>query len=46
MNKRKKKTPTICVGKHVGKTEPSYTAGRNASWCIHSGKKFGDFLKI
>jgi hypothetical protein len=23
----------------VGKKEPSYTAGGNASWCNHSGKK-------
>jgi hypothetical protein len=29
-----------------GKKEPSYTAGGNASWCNHSGKKFGGFLKI
>jgi hypothetical protein len=29
-----------------GKKEPSYAAGGNASWCNHSGKKFGDFLKI
>jgi hypothetical protein len=28
------------------KKEPSYTAGGNASWCNHSGKKFGGFLKI
>jgi hypothetical protein len=32
--------------KDVGKKEPSYTAGGNASWCNHSGKKFGNFLKI
>jgi hypothetical protein len=30
----------------VGKKEPSYTTGGNASWCNHSGKKFGGFLKI
>jgi hypothetical protein len=29
----------------VGKEEPLYTAGGNASWCNHSGKKFGDVLK-
>jgi hypothetical protein len=29
-----------------GKNEPLYTAGGNASWCNHSGKKFGGFLKI
>jgi hypothetical protein len=27
------------VGEDVGKKEPSYTAGGNASWCNHSGKK-------
>jgi hypothetical protein len=26
--------------------DPSYTAGGNASWCNHSGKQYGDFLKI
>jgi hypothetical protein len=48
VNKRKKKkpSPTTCVGEDLGKKEPSYTAGRNASWCNHSGKKFGDFLTI
>jgi hypothetical protein len=30
----------------VGKKEPSYTAGGDASWCNYSGKKFGGFLKI
>jgi hypothetical protein len=30
----------------VGKKEPSYTAGGNASWCNHSGRNFADFLKI
>jgi hypothetical protein len=41
------KTPlTTCVGEDVEKKEPSYTAGGNASWCNHSGKKFGGFLKI
>jgi hypothetical protein len=35
----KKNTPTTCVGEDVGKKEPSYTAGGNASWCNHSGKK-------
>jgi hypothetical protein len=29
-----------------GEKQPWYTAGGNASWCNHSGKKFGDFLKI
>jgi hypothetical protein len=29
----------------VGKKEPWYTAGGNASWCNHSGKKFGGFLE-
>jgi hypothetical protein len=36
----------MCVGEDVGKKEPSYTAGGNTSWCNHSGKKFGGFLKI
>jgi hypothetical protein len=41
------KTPlATCVGEDVGKKEPSYTAGGNASQCNHSGKKSGDFLKI
>jgi hypothetical protein len=34
------------VGEDVGKKEPSYTSGGNASWYNHSGKKFGGFLKI
>jgi hypothetical protein len=29
----------------VGKKEPSCTAGGNASWCNHCGKKYGGFLK-
>jgi hypothetical protein len=29
-----------------GEKEPSYTAGRNASWCNHSGKQYGGFLEI
>jgi hypothetical protein len=29
-----------------GKKEPSYTAGGNTSYCNHSGKKFGGFLRI
>jgi hypothetical protein len=41
-----KTPPTTCFGKDVRKKEPSYTAGGNASWCNHSGKKFGGFLKI
>jgi hypothetical protein len=40
-----KTPPTTSVDKDVGKKEPSYTAGENTSWCNHSGKKFGDFLK-
>jgi hypothetical protein len=40
-----KTPPTTCVGKDVRKKEPSYTAHGNASWCNHSGRKFGDFLK-
>jgi hypothetical protein len=30
----------------VGEKELSYTAGGNASWFNHYGKKFGGFLKI
>jgi hypothetical protein len=30
----------------VGKKEPSYTAGGNASWSNHSGKTFGGFLNL
>jgi hypothetical protein len=30
----------------VGEKEPFYTAGGNAGWYNHFGKKFGDFLKI
>jgi hypothetical protein len=41
-----KQPPTTGVGEDVGKKEPSCTAGGNASWCNHSGKKFGHFLKI
>jgi hypothetical protein len=36
-----KTPPTTGVGEDVGKKEPSYTAGGNANWCNHSGKKFG-----
>jgi hypothetical protein len=40
------KTPsTTCVSEDVGKKEPSYTAGGNASWCNHSGKKIWRLLK-
>jgi hypothetical protein len=38
--------PTTGVGKDLGRKEPSYTAGGNASECSHSGKTFGGFLKI
>jgi hypothetical protein len=41
-----KNTTPPAVGKNVGKKEPWYTAGGNASWCNHSGKKFGVFFKI
>jgi hypothetical protein len=40
-----KTPPRTCVDEDVGKKEPLYAAGGNASWCNHSGKKFGDFLK-
>jgi hypothetical protein len=33
-----KTPPTTCVGKDVGKKEPSYTVGGNASWCNQYGK--------
>jgi hypothetical protein len=32
--------------KGEGEKEPLYTAGGNASWCNHSGKLCGGFLKI
>jgi hypothetical protein len=38
--------PTTGVGEDVGKKEPLYTAGGNASWCNHSGKQYGGCLKI
>jgi hypothetical protein len=34
------------LGEDIGKKEPLYTAGGNASWCNHSEKKLGGFLKI
>jgi hypothetical protein len=37
---------TTLVGEDLGKNEPLYTDGGNASWCDYSGKKFGGFLKI
>jgi hypothetical protein len=43
--KKKKKPPTSSVGKDVGKKEPSYAAGGNASQCNYSGKQYGGFLK-
>jgi hypothetical protein len=41
-----KTPPTAGVDEDVGKKEPLYTAGGIASWCNHSGKQFGGFLKI
>jgi hypothetical protein len=41
-----KTPPPTGVGEDVGEKEPSYTASGNASWCNHSGKKYGGFLKI
>ena len=32
---------TTDVGKDAEKGEPSFTAGGNANWCIHSGKQYG-----
>jgi hypothetical protein len=43
--KTKKPLPTTNVGEDVGKKEPSYPAGGNASWCNHSGKRYGGFSK-
>jgi hypothetical protein len=37
---------TTSVGEDAGKKVPSFTAGGSASWCNHSGKKIGGFLKI
>jgi hypothetical protein len=39
------KTNNMCW-RGCGEKEPSYTAGGNASWCNHSRKKIGDFLKM
>ena len=33
------------VDEDAEKGESSYTAGRNASWCSHSGKQFGGSSK-
>jgi hypothetical protein len=41
-----KTPPATGVGRDVGKKEPWYTAGGNASWCNNSGKKIEGFLKI
>jgi hypothetical protein len=40
-----KTPPTTNAGKDVGKKEPSYTAGGNASLYNHFGKQYGGFLK-
>jgi hypothetical protein len=40
-----KNTTNICW-RGCGKKAPYYTAGGNASWCNHSEKKCGGFLKI
>jgi hypothetical protein len=42
LEKPSPKTPTKSVGEDVEKKEPLYTAGGNASWCNHSGKKMED----
>ena len=34
------------AGEDAEKREPSYTVGGNVSWCSHSGKQHGDFLKF
>ena len=36
---------TTGAGKDVEKGEPSYTVGRNANWCGHSGKQYRDTFK-
>ena len=33
------------VGDDAEKGEPTYTVGRNASWCSHSGKQYGGSSK-
>jgi hypothetical protein len=38
-------TPPTNVGEDMGKKEPSYTAGGNASWYNHFVKQYGSFLK-
>jgi hypothetical protein len=40
-----KNTTNMCW-RRCGEKEPWSTAGGNASWCNHSGKKFGGFLKF
>jgi hypothetical protein len=40
------KNTTNNRGKDIGKKELSYTTFGNASWCNHSGNKFGSFLNI
>ena len=36
----------INAGDRVGeKREPSYTVGRNVTWCGYYGRKYGDFSK-
>jgi hypothetical protein len=41
----KNNTNNMCWGGN-GEKGTSYTAGGNARWCNHCGKKFGGFLKI
>ena len=36
---------TASVGKDVEKGEPFCTVGRNADWCSHCGKQYGDTSK-
>jgi hypothetical protein len=40
-----KNTTQTGVSEEAGNKEHLYTAGGNASWCNHSGKKFGGYLK-
>ena len=39
------KSKTTSVGKDVEKGEPFCTVGRNADWCSHCGKQYGDTSK-
>ena len=40
-----KKSTNKCWRKRIEKSELSYTAGGNVSWCCHYGKQYGGSLK-